>query len=75
MGEFKAYTIEELRSMYPIGIKLRLTKPIDDKYSSKKAGDILTVSYIDDIGQIHGSWSCGGNIAIIMGYDEFEIVE
>lgn len=59
---------------YPKGTKLRLTEPIDDKYSPKAVGDILTVDFIDDAYLIHGSWKSGGSIAIIIGLDEFEVV-
>lgn len=66
--------LEYYRIKYPKGTKLRLTKPIEDKYSPKAEGDILIVDYIDDASQIHGSWSSGGSIAIIIGVDEFEVV-
>lgn len=59
---------------YPHGTKLRITKPIEDRFTPKKEGDIFTVDYIDDAGQIHGSWQSGGSMAIIIGVDEFEIV-
>lgn len=35
-------------------------------------GKIGIVEYIDDIGQIHGSW---GGCALIPGVDKFEVVE
>ena len=61
------------RLQYPEGTKLRITKPIDDLYTPKKVGDVFIVSYIDDAGQIHGSWASGGSMAIIIGVDEFEV--
>lgn len=66
--------VEDYRKKYPKGTKLKLTKPIDDPYSPKKVGDILTVDYIDDTGQIHGVWQSGGSIAIIIGLDNFKVV-
>ena len=62
------------KSKYPKGTKLRLTAPIRDRYTPKSAGDILTVDYVDDAGQIHGSWSSGGSMAIIIGVDKFEVI-
>lgn len=59
---------------YPRGTQLRLTAPIEDKYSPKEAGDIFTVDYIDDALQLHGKWASGGSIAIIIEKDHFEIV-
>jgi len=32
------------------------------------------VDFIDDAGQIHGSWVSGGSIAVIIGKDKFEVV-
>ncbi len=61
-------------SLFPTGTKLRLTAPIEDPYGPKAVGDILTVSYIDDALQIHGKWESGGSLAIIIGKDDFEIV-
>jgi len=71
---FPISKVEYYRLRYPQGTKLRLTSPIQDPYSPKAVGDIMTVSYVDDIGNIHGSWSSGGSLAIIIGEDEFEIV-
>lgn len=65
----------ELEEKYPKGTKLRLTAPINDTYTPKDIGDIFTVSYADDNMQLHGSWSGGGSMAIIVGKDKFEIVK
>ena len=65
--------VESLREMYPTGTKLRLLSDIDDPYTPKFAGDILTVRCIDDIGQIHGSWKSGGSMAICDETDNYEI--
>lgn len=35
-------------------------------------GKVGVVEYIDDIGQIHGTW---GGCALIPGVDRFEVVE
>lgn len=65
---------EKLQMMYPIGTRLKLIKALDDMYSPKNVGDVLTVKYIDDMANIHGSWDSGGSIALISGVDSFEIV-
>lgn len=62
------------RMRYPHGTKLRLTESIEDKFTPKEAGDIFTVDFIDDAGQIHGSWESGGSIAVIIGKDKFEVI-
>ena len=71
---FPINKVEYYRMRYPSGTKLRLTSPIQDPYNPKSVGDIMTVDYIDDACQIHGSWESGGSIAIIIEKDDFEIV-
>ena len=66
--------VEYYQIKYPHGTKLRLTEAIEDKFTPKKVGDIFTVDYIDDAGQIHGSWQSGGSMAIIIGVDGFEVI-
>lgn len=56
---------ESRRKKYPRGTRLRLTADIDDPYTPKKAGDIFTVSVVDDAGQIHGSFASGGSMALL----------
>ena len=66
---------EKLQLMYPVGTKLKLIKPLEDIYSPKEAGDVMTVTSIDDMGQIHGTWESGGSLAIIPERDSFEKIE
>lgn len=66
--------VEYYRMRYTKGTKLRLTSPIEDPYSPKAVGDVITVDYIDDACQIHGNWESGGSLAIIIEQDEFEIL-
>ena len=47
--------ISALRKEYTEGTKVRLLTDLEDDYSPHLVGDILTVSYVDDRGQIHGS--------------------
>ena len=68
-------TISEAKEVIKKGMRLRLLSPIDDPYTPKSPGDILTVTWVDDRGQIHGHWKSGGSIAIICDQDEFEIME
>lgn len=35
----------------------------------------MTVSFVDDAGQIHGTWESGGIIALIAGLDAFEAID
>ena len=56
------------------GDRIRLLASIEDPYTPKEAGDTMVVSYVDDAGQIHGTWESGGSIAVIVGVDRFEII-
>ena len=66
--------VELYRMRYPKGSKLRLTADVPDKYTPKAAGDIFTVSFVDDAGQIHGSFASGGSMALIPEIDSFEVI-
>lgn len=64
-----------LRKKYPKGTRLRLLRGIGDPYSPKKQGEIMTVSFVDDACQIHGTWQNGGSLALIAGLDAFEVAD
>lgn len=53
-----------------IGDIIKITK-LDDPYDPTYPGRIGTVTKIDDMGQLHGTW---GGIAVIPQIDEFEIL-
>ncbi|MCM1219620.1 MAG: DUF4314 domain-containing protein [Lachnospiraceae bacterium] len=67
--------VEHYRRLYPRGSRLELLEDMEDPYTPKKAGDILTVSRIDDGGNIHGIWDSGGSLSIIIGVDRFRLVQ
>ena len=53
------------------GDRIRITK-LDDPYTPESyVGKEGTVEYIDDAGQLHGSW---GGLAVIPGVDDFIII-
>jgi hypothetical protein len=47
---------------------------IDDKYTDLKPGDMGTVEFVDDIGNIHMKWDNGGTLALIPEIDLYEII-
>lgn len=65
--------VADLRERYPKGTRLKLLRGISDPFSPKKRGDAMTVSFVDDAGQIHGAWDSGGSLALIAGLDVFEV--
>ena len=54
--------------MYKIGDKVKIINMDGEPQYRGKSGTIL---FIDDIGQLHGTW---GGCAIIPGIDTFEIL-
>lgn len=65
--------VEELRLMYPVGTRIRLIH-MDDPYTHLRPGDMGTVQYVDDAGQIHMSWDYRSSLALIPSVDQFEKV-
>lgn len=55
---------------YTIGTKIKINH-IEDKYANLD-GKIGTIEYIDDMGQLHGSW---GSVALIPEIDDIQIYE
>ena len=53
-----------------VGDKLHIIK-LDDPYDKSYSGKEGTVTFIDDLGQIHGSW---GGLALIPQEDEYIII-
>lgn len=52
-----------------VGDKIRITNMSGEPSYKGRVG---TVEHIDDIGQLHGTW---GGLAVIVGEDEFEIMD
>lgn len=67
-----AQNIQKLKDMYPVGSRVRMLSDMDDPYGQgRRAGDTGTVTFIDDIGQIHVKWDNGGSLAIVPEIDKF----
>ena len=54
---------------YKIGMKIKIIKMKDEPNYTNKVG---IIKYIDDLGQLHGSW---GSLAIIPEVDKIEIIK
>lgn len=65
--------MRHVKVLYPKGTKIKLIK-MNDKYAPP-SGTIGTVDFVDDIGQIHVKWESGGSLALIIGEDNFEVIE
>ena len=62
--------VARTRTVYPKGTRIILIA-MEDPYTKLKAGDMGTVEYVDDAGQIQMHWDCGSSLALIPGVDSF----
>jgi hypothetical protein len=62
--------VEELRTRYPKGIRVRLVYMED--VQAPPAGCTGTVRMVDDIGTIHVSWDNGSSLGVVYGVDKIE---
>lgn len=65
--------MRHVKVLYPKGTKIKLIN-MKDKFAPP-SGTIGTVDFVDDIGQIHVKWESGGSLALIIGEDNFEVIE
>lgn len=65
--------VERIRKQYPKGTRLELIA-IDDPYTTLKAGDLGTVDFVDDTGQIGMVWDSGSRLSLIPNVDSFRKV-
>jgi len=66
--------LHTLRTSYPQGTRIRLTRDLEDPFALLKRGEKATVQGIDDFGDIHVQWDSGGSLAILPDIDSFEII-
>lgn len=69
----KQMEVETLRKVLTKGTIVVLDAPIMDRSSPKAAGDRFLLKFIDDMGQLHGSWFSGGSLAISYEEDCFHV--
>ena len=65
--------MKHVKVLYPKGTKIKLIN-MKDKFAPP-SGTIGTVDFVDDIGQIHVKWESDGSLALIIGEDNFEVIE
>lgn len=65
--------MRHVKVLYPKGTKIKLIN-MKDKYAPPSR-TIGTVDFVDDIGQIHVRWESGSSLALIIGEDDFEVIE
>ena len=65
--------VESIRRHYTPGTIIELID-MQDEWSNLRPGDIGTVQYVDDAGQIQMRWRRGSRLALIPGVDSFRII-
>lgn len=65
--------VRRIKNKYLPGTIVRLVY-MDDKQAPEK-GTQGTVTFVDDIGNIHVKWANGSSLALIEGVDDFEVLE
>lgn len=65
--------VENIKERYKTGTRIILHH-MNDPYSPVPDGSKGTVSYVDDIGQIHMNWDNGRTLALVPGEDSFSIL-
>ncbi|WP_242964957.1 DUF4314 domain-containing protein [Scatolibacter rhodanostii] len=66
--------VYHIRKTYPVGTRVELTAPMQDPYTKLKVGDKATVVGVDDVGHILCRWNNGEGLSLIVGVDEFHIL-
>ena len=65
--------VAALRKQYDPGTIIELIE-MQDEWSNLRPGDIGTVQFVDDAGQIQMRWRRGSRLALIPGVDSFKII-
>lgn len=66
--------IQQIKEKYVAGTKVELVK-MYDLIAPVPEGTKGIVQYVDDIGTIHINWETGSSLGLVVGTDEFKIVE
>ena len=65
--------IKQIKEKYTIGTKVKLIKMYD--MHEVPVGTKGIIEFIDDIGTLHIKWENGSTLGLVVGVDEFEIIE
>lgn len=70
----KNIKVENLKKKYPKGTKIECIK-MNDPYNPIPSGTKGEVDHVDDIGTIHMKWENGSSLGIIVGEDDFKVIQ
>ena len=65
--------IEGTRKRYPEGTRVKCIRMSGE--TSVKSGDLGTVKFVDDAGQIHVNWDNGSTLGVVFGEEECRRIE
>ena len=65
--------VNNIKEMYPAGTRIKLKYMTDD--FAIQGGMCGTVDFVDDAGQIHMLCDDGRTLPLIVGEDDFEIID
>ena len=66
--------IKQIKEKYTIGTKVKLIK-MYDFYNDLATGEEGIITSVDDLGTLHIKWKNGSTLGLVVGVDEFEIIE
>ena len=72
--EYTQKEIEYIKQKYPIGTKVKLIK-MYDFYNDLATGEEGIITSVDDLGTLHIKWENGSTLGLVVGVDEFEVIE
>lgn len=66
--------IKAIKQKYLKGTKIKLVK-MYDPFFPPPSQTMGIVDFVDDIGQIHCNWDNGSTLALVVGIDDFQVLE
>ena len=61
-----------IKETYKEGMRIKLLRMNDSQ--APASGTIGTVTYVDDIGNIHMRWDTGSSLSLVLGEDLFDVI-
>lgn len=71
---FTQEEVEYIKHKYTIGTKIKLIK-MYDLLSTIPSGTAGVIESVDDRGTLHINWDNGSTLGLVIGTDEFEVIE
>ncbi len=66
--------VERIRKQYPVGTRIELVS-MSDPYNPIPKGARGTIVSVDDAGTLHMKWDNGRTLGIVVGVDEFKVLD